>query len=163
MPIGQNSTMAVPLSQSCDASVETPPFSGLIERPCLTVSTTGNPAVIWCCEVATGSNYHVEAVQAAAAELGKAGLKRKLMVDCSHANSEKDFRRQSDVLASVAQQLKDGSEYLMGVMIESHLVEGNQKLSAELSELTYGQSITDACVNIETTALMLENLAQSVN
>ena len=128
------------------------------------VSTTGNPDGHLVLRGGNrGSNYHVEAVQAAAAELGKAGLKRKLMVDCSHANSEKDFRRQSDVLASVAQQLKDGSEYLMGVMIESHLVEGNQKLSADLSELTYGQSITDACVNIETTALMLENLAQSVN
>jgi len=128
------------------------------------VSTTGNPDGHLVLRGGNrGSNYHVEAVQAAAAELGKAGLKQKLMVDCSHANSEKDFRRQSDVLASVAQQLKDGSEYLMGVMIESHLVEGNQKLSADLSELTYGQSITDACVNIETTALMLENLAQSVN
>ena len=63
----------------------------------------------------------------------------------------------------MAQQLKNGSEYLMGVMIESHLVEGNQKLSSDLSQLTYGQSITDACVNIETTALMLENLAQSVH
>ena len=127
------------------------------------VSTTGNPDGHLVLRGGNrGSNYHPEAVQAAAAELGKAGLKQRLMVDCSHANSEKDFRRQSDVLALVAQQLKNGSEHLMGVMIESHLVEGNQKLSADLSQLTYGQSITDACVNIETTALMLENLAQSV-
>ena len=128
------------------------------------VSTTGNPDGHLVLRGGNrGSNFHLEAVQAAAAELGKAGLKQKLMVDCSHANSEKDYRRQSDVLASVAQQLKNGSEHLMGVMIESHLVEGNQKLSSDLSQLTYGQSITDACVNIETTALMLENLAQSVH
>jgi len=128
------------------------------------VSTTGNPDGHLVLRGGNrGSNYHLEAVQAAAAELGKAGLKQKLMVDCSHANSEKDFRRQSDVLASVAQQLKNGSEHLMGVMIESHLLEGHQKLSSDLSQLTYGQSITDACVNIETTALMLENLAQSLH
>ena len=84
------------------------------------------------------------------------------MVDCSHANSNKDFRRQAEVLASVAEQLRGGSNHVMGVMIESHLVEGNQKLTSDLSQLTYGQSITDACISIETTEALLVRLADAV-
>ena len=124
------------------------------------VSTTGNPDGHLVLRGGhQGSNYHLEAVQAAAAELSKAGLKDRLMVDCSHANSNKDFRRQADVLATVADQLKAGSGHVMGVMIESHLVEGNQKLTADLSQLTYGQSITDACISLETTDAVLSQLA----
>ena len=127
------------------------------------VSTTGNPDGHLVLRGGhQGSNYHLEAVQAAAAELSKAGLKDRLMVDCSHANSNKDFRRQADVLATVADQLKAGSGHVMGVMIESHLVEGNQKLTADLSQLTYGQSITDACISLETTDALLSQLAGAV-
>ena len=127
------------------------------------VSTTGNPHGHLVLRGGNGgSNYHVEAVQAAASELSKAGLKERLMVDCSHANSNKDYRRQSDVLASVADQLRAGSQHVMGVMIESHLVEGNQKLTADLSQLTYGQSITDACISLETTEQLLLDLAAAV-
>ncbi len=86
----------------------------------------------------------------------------KVMVDCSHGNSNKDFRRQSEVLRDVASQLKGGSKNVMGVMIESHLVEGNQKLNSDLSKLTYGQSVTDACINFSTTEILLEELAESV-
>ena len=84
------------------------------------------------------------------------------MVDCSHANSNKDFRRQAEVLASVAEQLGGGFNHVMGVMIESHLVEGNQKLNADLTQLTYGQSVTDACISLETTETLLEDLAAAV-
>ena len=127
------------------------------------VSTTGNPHGHLVLRGGNGgSNYHLEAVQAAASELSKAGLKERLMVDCSHANSNKDYRRQSDVLASVADQLRAGSQHVMGVMIESHLVEGNQKLTADLSQLTYGQSITDACISLETTEQLLLDLAAAV-
>ena len=84
------------------------------------------------------------------------------MVDCSHANSSKDFRRQSEVLRAVASQVDQKSDHVMGVMIESHLVEGNQKLSADKSSLTYGQSVTDACISLETTAALLAELAASV-
>ncbi|WP_413441665.1 3-deoxy-7-phosphoheptulonate synthase [Synechococcus sp. MIT S1220] len=127
------------------------------------VSTTGNPHGHLVLRGGNrGSNYHLEAVHAAAAELSQAGLKDRLMVDCSHANSNKDFRRQSDVLKAVADQLRAGSAYVMGVMIESHLVEGNQKLNANLSQLTYGQSITDACISIQTTAKLLSELAKAV-
>ena len=85
------------------------------------------------------------------------------MVDCSHANSQKDYRRQAEVLGSVADQLRGGSQHLMGVMIESHLVEGNQKLTADLSQLTYGQSVTDACISLETTEQLLVDLAKAVD
>ena len=85
------------------------------------------------------------------------------MVDCSHANSNKDFRRQAEVLGTVADQLRGGSRHVMGVMIESHLVEGNQKLTADLSQLTYGQSITDACISLETTEQLLQDLATAVD
>ena len=84
------------------------------------------------------------------------------MVDCSHANSNKDFRRQGDVLTAMADQMKGGSRHVMGVMIESHLVEGNQKLTSDLSQLTYGQSVTDACISIETTEDLLVRLADAV-
>ena len=127
------------------------------------VSTTGNPDGHLVLRGGNrGSNYHVDAVTEAAAELKKYGLEDRLMVDCSHANSNKDFRRQSDVLASIADQLCSGSKHLMGVMIESHLVEGNQKIPADLSQLTYGQSITDACISLETTEKILNDLADAV-
>ena len=127
------------------------------------VSTTGNPyGHLVLRGGSQGSNYHLEAVQESAAELTKAGLQDRLMVDCSHANSNKDFRRQAEVLASVAEQLRGGSNHVMGVMIESHLVEGNQKLNADLTQLTYGQSVTDACISFETTETLLEDLAAAV-
>ena len=127
------------------------------------VSTTGNPDGHLVLRGGNrGSNYHLEAVEGAAAELDQAGLKARLMVDCSHANSNKDFRRQGDVLTAMADQMKGGSRHVMGVMIESHLVEGNQKLTADLAQLTYGQSITDACISIETTEELLVRLADAV-
>ena len=84
------------------------------------------------------------------------------MVDCSHGNSNKDYRRQGEVAAAVAQQLSQGSRHVMGVMIESHLVAGNQKIPADLSQLTYGQSITDACIDLGSTREVLVELAGAV-
>ena len=127
------------------------------------VSTTGNPyGHLVLRGGSRGSNYHLEDVEAAASELSGAGLEDRLMVDCSHGNSNKDYRRQGEVLISVADQVRNGSSHVMGVMLESHLVEGNQKLKTNLSELTYGQSITDACINIETTSELLKQLASAV-
>ncbi len=127
------------------------------------VHTTGNPDGHLVLRGGNGcTNYHPEAVEEVAKELVKAGLADRLMVDCSHDNSNKDFRRQSEVLQAVATQVRQGSTHLMGVMLESHLVEGNQKLPEDLSTLVYGQSITDACIDIETTATLLEDLAAAV-
>ena len=127
------------------------------------VSTTGNPyGHLVLRGGKNGTNYHLDAINVIADELAQFKMPAKVMVDCSHGNSNKDFRRQSEVLREVASQLKSGSKNVMGVMIESHLVEGNQKLNSDLSKLTYGQSVTDACINFSTTEVLLEELAESV-
>jgi 3-deoxy-7-phosphoheptulonate synthase len=106
-------------------------------------------------------NYDAKSIQHAAEQLEKYGLKPQMMVDCSHANSMKDFRRQMDVCDSVASQIADGENRIMGVMLESHLVEGRQDVIAG-QPLTYGQSITDACISWENTEICLRNLASAV-
>ena len=93
--------------------------------------------------------------------LGKAGLSARIMVDCSHGNSEKDHALQPVVAASVATQIAAGSTDIFGIMLESHLVEGRQDL-VEGKELTYGQSITDACISWEKTEEILAELADAV-
>jgi 3-deoxy-7-phosphoheptulonate synthase len=127
------------------------------------VTTTGNPDGHLVLRGGKGGpNFHAEAVEAAATQLARDGLPARLMVDCSHGNSNKDYRRQTEVLRSVAEQVAGGSVHVMGVMLESHLVAGNQKLPADLGQLTYGQSITDACIDLPTTLALLEHLAAAV-
>jgi 3-deoxy-7-phosphoheptulonate synthase len=126
------------------------------------VSTSGNQE----CHVilrggATGPNYDAESVQSTAAALERAGLRRGLMVDCSHGNSNKDFRRQPLVSAALAEQIKTGQNALIGVMLESHLVEGNQEIVAG-RQLTFGQSVTDGCLGWDATVPVLEQLAHAV-
>ncbi|NNL56984.1 MAG: 3-deoxy-7-phosphoheptulonate synthase AroG [Pseudomonadales bacterium] len=106
-------------------------------------------------------NYSAEHVNAAAAKLGAAGVCDKVMVDFSHANSNKQFKRQLDVSHDVAGQIAGGSRALFGVMIESNLVEGNQKVVAG-QELTYGQSITDACLGWDDTEQVMAELSAAV-
>lgn len=108
-------------------------------------------------------NYDATNVAAAVAALEKAKLPPYLMVDFSHANSYKDYRRQPEVAANVAAQIAAGNKAISGVMIESHLVEGNQKADGkQREELVYGQSITDACINFDTTEAVLRQLAEAV-
>ena len=108
----------------------------------------------------SGPNYDIESVNAAAATLSQAGVSSRIMVDCSHGNSCKDYRRQPLVCAEVARQVSEGSQHILGVMIESHLQAGNQSIDAQ--PLTYGQSITDACVSWEMTLPMLAQLSEAV-
>jgi 3-deoxy-7-phosphoheptulonate synthase len=127
------------------------------------VSTTGNPGTHLVLRGGkSGPNYEASYVEAAAKELTRLNLNSRIMVDCSHANAHKDHNRQVPVLENVAEQLLAGSKHLLGVMIESHLVAGQQPIADDLSKLVYGQSITDACVDFETTAVMLRKLAHSV-
>ncbi len=109
-----------------------------------------------------GPNYDVANVKAAAQELQRLAVNAKLMIDCSHDNAAKDHLRQVTVLDEVSSQLLDGSQDIMGVMIESHLVAGKQSLPTDLGRLTYGQSITDPCVDFATTTRMLEKLAEAI-
>jgi 3-deoxy-7-phosphoheptulonate synthase len=104
-----------------------------------------------------GPNYDAESVAKAAEMLRVNGLPTKLMVDCSHGNSHKDFRRQSVVLQSIMDQLRSGSNYILGVMLESNLIEGRQD-----EPETYGQSITDSCLGWDETERLLEQLAEVV-
>ena len=127
------------------------------------VTTTGNPDGHVVLRGGTrGTNYHPEAIEEVAAALERDGLPCRVMVDCSHGNSNKDYRLQGEVLCQVGEQVRGGSRHVMGVMLESHLVAGNQKIPADLSQLTYGQSITDACIDLATTAELLEKLAAAV-
>jgi 3-deoxy-7-phosphoheptulonate synthase len=127
------------------------------------VTTTGNPdGHLVLRGGKRGPNYDIEHVQQAAQELTSLGLNPRVMIDCSHDNSRKDYTRQSIVLDDIAGQLAAGSRHIMGVMVESHLVAGKQSVPTDLGKLVYGQSITDACVDFATTTTMLKDLARSV-
>ncbi|MDO5687110.1 MAG: 3-deoxy-7-phosphoheptulonate synthase AroG [Neisseria sp.] len=126
------------------------------------VRTGGNPDCHVILRGGKTPNYANEFVRDAAAQLQKAGYDgTRVMVDLSHANSSKDYRRQPEVAADVAAQLENGERNIMGLMVESHLVAGRQD-QVPNQELTYGQSITDACIGWETTEALLERMAQAV-
>ncbi|MGP8221271.1 MAG: 3-deoxy-7-phosphoheptulonate synthase [Limisphaerales bacterium] len=101
------------------------------------------------------TNYDDESIRAAEDKLKSEKLPPVLMVDCSHANSEKIFAKQEDVWRSVIQQRIEGTQSLIGLMVESHLNEGNQPIPENLKALRYGVSITDSCIGWETTERML--------
>ncbi|HVZ17409.1 MAG TPA: 3-deoxy-7-phosphoheptulonate synthase, partial [Terriglobales bacterium] len=100
-------------------------------------------------------------VEEACILLQKSGLRPQVMIDCSHANSNKDHLRQPAVCRDVAEQIAGGDQRIIGLMIESNLVAGAQKLSPGKA-LTYGQSITDACIGWTETPDLLRELASAV-
>ena len=108
-----------------------------------------------------GPNYSEKDVNDVCEELAKAGYKSHVMVDFSHANSCKQFKKQLDVCKNVCGQIASGSDKIFGVMIESHLVEGRQNL-VEGQPLTYGQSITDSCIGWEDSETVLQQLSDAV-
>ncbi len=104
-------------------------------------------------------NYDSVSVTEAEMALKQAKLPANIVVDCSHANSRKNFALQPLVLKDVIHQVADGTQSLKGVMLESNLFEGNQKLTSDLSQLRYGVSITDACIGWEATETCLREAA----
>jgi 3-deoxy-7-phosphoheptulonate synthase len=106
-------------------------------------------------------NYDARSVQAACAELAKAKLPERLMIDCSHANAAKQYQRQMDVARDIGAQLAAGERRIIGVMVESHLVEGRQEL-VKGQPLRFGQSITDPCLGWDDSVAVLEELAGAV-
>jgi 3-deoxy-7-phosphoheptulonate synthase len=129
----------------------------------IVVTTTGNPDTHLVLRGASsGPNYDEASVASAAKALGDAGLPARLLVDCSHGNSAKDFRRQPEVAADIARQVMNGSPSIAGVLLESHLVEGRQDIVGGRAGLRYGQSVTDACIGWDSTVQVLEQLAQAV-
>jgi 3-deoxy-7-phosphoheptulonate synthase len=125
------------------------------------VSTNGNED---CHVILRGGkvpNYDAASVEAVCAEVGKAGLAQRLMIDASHANSSKNPENQVAVAADVARQVAGGDARIIGLMVESHLVAGRQDLLPGKA-LTYGQSITDGCLGWESSVQVLEGLADAV-
>lgn len=106
-------------------------------------------------------NYSAAHVKDVKAGLSKAGLPAQVMIDFSHANSSKQFKKQLDVSADVCGQISGGEKAIIGVMIESHLVEGNQSLESGES-LVYGKSVTDGCIGWQDTETVLRDLAAAV-
>ncbi|HLT99930.1 MAG TPA: 3-deoxy-7-phosphoheptulonate synthase AroG [Burkholderiaceae bacterium] len=125
------------------------------------VSTVGNKDCHVILRGGKAPNYDAESVNAAAEMISKAGVLPRLMIDASHANSSKDYRKQPLVIEDVCQQIESGSQYVFGVMVESNLVAGRQDL-VEGQPLIYGQSITDGCIDWDTSVDVLDRLAKAV-
>ena len=125
-------------------------------------TTTGNNDAHIVLRGGKTPNYDAVSIAAAAAALAAAGLPPRLMVDASHANSGKTHENQPGVVADLCAQIAGGSRAIMGVMIESHLVAGRQDIVGGRA-LTYGQSVTDACVDWQTSVGMLDALAAAVS
>ncbi len=127
-------------------------------------NTVGNPD----CHIilrggADGPNYDEESTATAYKELQLSKLKGSIMVDCSHGNSSKDYKRQTIVLKDICSQVSKGNKSIVGVMIESNINEGKQNLNSKCpQDLKYGVSITDGCVNFEQTKEMLQELSSAV-
>lgn len=114
--------------------------------------TTGNP---YCHIILRGGggkpNYDAAWVKYAEEKLKAADLPQKIAIDCSHGNSNKDHRKQAVVLSNAIEQILSGHDSIVGLMLESHLFEGNQKIPANIQDLKYGVSVTDKCINWEET------------
>jgi 3-deoxy-7-phosphoheptulonate synthase len=129
------------------------------------VETTGNPDCHLILRGGKEPNYDAAHVEAACKDLEAAKLPPTLMVDCSHANSSKQHDKQNDVARDIAAQLSAGSRRVFGVMVESHLSAGAQKFTPgkdDPAKLSYGQSITDACIGWGDTLTVLDTLSQAV-
>ena len=126
------------------------------------VNTTGNPDThIVLRGGKKGPNYEKNHITNISQDLLTNNLPKKVMIDCSHGNSNKDYKKQSDVLFDISKQIQKGEKNILGVMIESHLKAGNQELSKK-ENLEYGKSITDACIDIKTTEFLLSKLYESI-
>ncbi|MCG3175272.1 MAG: Phospho-2-dehydro-3-deoxyheptonate aldolase, Tyr-sensitive [Candidatus Omnitrophica bacterium] len=138
-------------------------FTGMDEQGRVSViRTTGNPhGHIVLRGGSSGPNFDPVSVNAASEKLSAAKLNPRVLVDCSHANSNKNHNNQPLVVRSVADQIREGSKNILGVMIESHLVAGRQDF-VQGKPLTYGQSITDACIDFATTEKAVAELAEAV-
>ena len=138
-------------------------FLGVTEQGLASiVITRGNPE----CHVilrggASGPNYDRASIAAVLADLGASGLAQRVMVDASHGNSERDHVRQGDVVRDLASQVREGQRGIVGVMIESFLVEGRQALT-DPADLEFGKSITDACLGWDESEIVLRELAAAV-
>ncbi|NUN65961.1 3-deoxy-7-phosphoheptulonate synthase [Pseudanabaena biceps] len=127
------------------------------------ITTSGNPdGHIVLRGGKQGTNYDKVHVEAIANRLSDRNLLPYMMVDCSHDNSGQDYKNQPIVLQDIAEQVRSGSENIVGIMLESHLNRGKQPFPKDLNKLEYGKSITDGCINFEQTVETLTDLANAV-
>ncbi len=160
MPVGLKNSTDGSLQVAIDAMAATRhphSFLGMNEGgETAIVRTSGNPnAHVVLRGGRAMTNYDAVSIRAAEEKLASEKLPPILMVDCSHANSSKQFAKQEDVWHSVIEQRLGGTKSLIGLMVESHLSEGNQPIPKDLALLRYGVSITDSCIGWETTERML--------
>ncbi len=125
------------------------------------VTTSGNEDCHIILRGGKEPNYDKESVAKACEGLKAAGHREVVMIDASHSNSRKQCREQINVINNICEQVSGGSKSIVGVMIESNLVEGNQKIDLT-KEMVYGQSVTDACLGWDDTVVLLNNLARAV-
>ena len=148
-----------------EAALQPQTFLGVSEHGvACAVSTTGNPD----CHIilrggASGPNFDAQSVENTVLLLEGRELPAGVMVDASHDNSFKDFRRQSEVMREIVEQRAQGQTRLVAAMIESNLVEGKQSFPRPKSQLTYGQSITDACIGWDETAELIRRCAERLS
>lgn len=126
------------------------------------LNTQGNPDGHVILRGGKQTNYDSVSVTECENEMIAAGLSPSLMVDCSHANSRKDYRRQPLVAEDVIHQIREGNTSIIGLMLESHLHEGNQRADLPRDEMAYGVSITDACISWEATEALLRRAHQEL-
>lgn len=164
MPVGFKNTTEGSIQPAIDAVVTAGAqhwFPSVTKQAVSAIfQTTGNPDchIILRGGSKTGPNYDPDSVMRVAQRLEQRGLPPKVMIDCSHGNSKKDYKQQPVVAACVERQVRSGN--VLGVMVESHLVEGRQDLVPG-APLVFGQSITDSCISIEQTETLLEGLARA--
>ena len=166
MPVGfKNGTMGnidIAVDAIC-AAKESHHFLGVSKQGIAAiVSTQGNPD----CHIIlrgskTGTNYDADSIRQTQKLLESRKLPARIMVDCSHGNSHKDHKKQSEALSALCEQKRNNDQAIFGLMIESNLVAGNQKMIPN-EPLVYGQSITDACVDWEETQSLLERLSNTI-
>ncbi|MCT8557345.1 3-deoxy-7-phosphoheptulonate synthase [Glaesserella parasuis] len=138
-------------------------FIGINQQGQVTVlHTKGNPDGHVILRGGKSPNFEAQYVQECEQALRKAGLPEAIMIDCSHGNSNKDYRRQPLVAENVLQQLTAGNQSIIGLMIESHLFAGNQSSEQPFEQMQYGVSITDACIDWQTTETLLTDFAETL-
>ena len=166
MPVGFKNTTDGTTTTAIDAvlAARSPHwFPSVTKQGVAAIShTTGNDTchVILRGGTRTGPNYGAEHVRDICAALAARGLRDTVMIDCSHGNSDKDYRRQSDVASSICQQVASGSWQIFGAMLESNIVEGRQDYVPG-QPAVYGQSITDGCISLEQTEPLFEQFAKA--
>ena len=157
---GTDGSLSVAIN-AIKSSRESHHFLGLNEAGQITVyETKGNRYSHVVLRGGMQPNYDKSSVALCEKKLNEEGLPPRIMIDCSHGNSNKDFNLQSSVAHNCIDQVLDSNQSIIGFMLESNINEGSQKISEDLSQLKYGVSLTDACMSWNSTKTLLSDLAE---